>query len=95
MLCSMLNSKIGFMFSAINICSVSNVVLHAKIYNCIFNSRHKYIFFIEYLNDGIGKIVVSKVLAQDMTEKSTCYTSSILNQIGIVSRIFSFELKHF
>ena len=29
---------------AINICSVSKVVLHAKIYNYIFNSRHKYIF---------------------------------------------------
>ena len=31
-----------FLFSAINICFVSNVVLHTKIYNDIYNSRHTF-----------------------------------------------------
>ena len=65
---------------AINICSVSKVVLHAKIYNYIFNSRHKYIFvFNSWILESERSSFLG-VLAQDMTEKSKALAKlSILN----------------
>ena len=85
-----------YCFLLLHLCSVSKVVLHAKIYNYIFNSRHKYIFV---LNSWILESEWSsflRVRAQDMTEKSKALAkSSILKSIWMVSRIFSFELQHF
>ena len=67
--------KYWFLFSAINICSVSNVVLHAKIYNYIYNSRHKYIFVLNSWMKESERSSFLGVLAQDMTEKSTyCFS---------------------
>ena len=48
-------SRFDVLFSAINICSVSNV--HAKIYNFIYNSRHK----VSLLNWNIYKFTRIKL----------------------------------